>query len=43
MEEIAKTIGRLIGVLLARGILNDNDKAYICDEISIDEWIEREI
>ena len=35
---ISKTIGRLIGLLIVNGIINDADKDYIVGQITADEY-----
>ena len=42
MKEIAEVIGRLIAVLVLKGILVDTDKEYILGNMTLYEWIEED-
>lgn len=40
MKEIAEILGRMIAVLVLKGILTNSDKEYICGNMTESEWIE---
>jgi len=42
MREIAEIIGRLIALLVLKGILSNTDKEYIIGNITEAEWIEED-
>ena len=42
MREIAEIIGRLIVVLVLKGILVESDKEYILGHMTEAEWIEED-
>lgn len=42
MMEMAKILGKLIAVLVLKGILTQTDKAYVLGNITEAEWIEEE-
>ena len=42
MKECAEILGRLIMVLVLRGILSNTDRDFICGNITEAEWIEEE-
>ena len=42
MKEVAEILGRLIAVLVLKGILTQTDKAYVLGNITEAEWIEKE-
>lgn len=42
MKKVAEVIGRLIVVLVLKGILDEIDKEYILGNITEAEWIEED-
>ena len=40
MMEMAKIVGKLIAVLVLKGILTQTDKAFVLGNITEAEWIE---
>ena len=42
MKEVAEILGRLIAVLVIKGILTQTDKAFVLGNITEAEWIEKE-
>lgn len=42
MKEVAEILGRLIAVLVLKGILTQTDRAYVLGNITEAEWIEKE-
>lgn len=42
MKEVAQILGKLIAVLVIKGILTQTDKAYVLGNITEAEWIEKE-
>lgn len=42
MKEVAEILGRLIAVLVIKGILTETDKAFVLGDITEAEWIEKE-
>lgn len=42
MKEIAEILGKLIAVLVIKGILTQTDKAFVLGNITEAEWIEKE-
>lgn len=42
MKEVAEILGRLIAVLVIKGILTDTEKAFVLGNITEAEWIEKE-
>ena len=42
MREIVEILGRMIAVLVLKGILTNSDKEYICGNITEAEWIEED-
>lgn len=42
MKEIAEIVGRLIAVLVLKGILTENEKAFVFGNITEAEFIENE-
>lgn len=42
MKEVAEILGKLIAVLVLKGILTATDKAYVLGNITEAEWIEKE-
>lgn len=43
MREIAEILGRMIAVLVLKGILTNSDKEYILGHVTEAEWIEEDI
>jgi len=37
-EKLGKLLGRLIAVLVSRGVISERDRLYIMDEMDYDEW-----
>lgn len=42
MKEVAEILGKLIAVLVLKGILTQTDKAFVLGNITEDEWAEKE-
>lgn len=42
MNEMANIVGKLIAVLVIKGILTQTDKAFVLGNITEDEWAEKE-
>lgn len=42
MKEVAEILGRLIAVLIIKGILTQTDKDFVLGNITEAEWIEKE-
>lgn len=43
MKECAEILGRLIAVLVFKGLLSNLDKDFICGDITETEWIEKTV
>lgn len=41
MKEVCEIIGRLMAVLIIRGILTESDDKYILGQMTLDEWTEK--
>lgn len=42
MNELIDVISRLLVVLVSKNIISDNDRKYICGEMSESDWVESE-
>ncbi len=42
MKEVAEILGRLIAVMVLKGILSNTDKEFIMGNITENEWIEED-
>ena len=41
MKEICEIIGRLMAMMIIRGILTESDEKYILGQMTFDEWTEK--
>ena len=42
MDKYAEALAKLIVILECKGVLDEKDKDFICGEITIEEWNDKE-